>query len=88
VGVNRRAIEVQIDELVLHGFTPRERYAIAEAIQRELTALLKTRGLPGGTQHLCEREALRAPPATLRPSRRADETGTAIARAIYGGLTA
>ena len=84
--MNRRAIEVQIEELVLHGFTPRDRHAIAEAIQSELTALLKTRGLPGGTQRLYQREALRAPTAALPPSPRADETGTAIARAIYGGL--
>jgi hypothetical protein len=80
------AINVQIDELVLQGFSPRDLYAIAEAIQRELRLLLETQGLPDGVRRSREHDTLRAPQATLPPSPRPDMTGVAIARAIYGGL--
>jgi len=33
-------IRLHIDELVLHGFDPRQRHAIADAVQAELTRLL------------------------------------------------
>ncbi|MCI0539362.1 MAG: hypothetical protein L0Z50_29490 [Verrucomicrobiales bacterium] len=34
------SIELHIEELVLHGFAPRDRYRIAEALQRELVLRL------------------------------------------------
>lgn len=33
-------IELVIDELVLHGFDPRQRHAIGDAVARELTQLV------------------------------------------------
>lgn len=33
-------IELIIDEIVLHGFDPRHRHAIGDAIERQLSALL------------------------------------------------
>jgi hypothetical protein len=33
-------IRLHIDELILHGFDPRQRHAIADAVQAELTRLL------------------------------------------------
>jgi hypothetical protein len=40
-------IVIEIDELVLHGFPPGERYRIGEAVRAELTRILGERGLPG-----------------------------------------
>jgi hypothetical protein len=37
-----RNIELFIDELVLHGFSPGDRASIGDAVQRELTSLLGT----------------------------------------------
>lgn len=34
-------IELVIDELVLHGFDPRQRHAIGDALSRELTRLVR-----------------------------------------------
>ena len=34
-------IELVIDELVLHGFDPRQRHAIGDAVARELTRLAR-----------------------------------------------
>lgn len=33
-------VEVEIEELVLHGFAPLDRHAVAEAVQRELARLV------------------------------------------------
>jgi len=41
-----REIEVQIDELVLHGFSPNERWTIADALQDRLRTLLVEKGVP------------------------------------------
>jgi len=81
-------IELQIDELVLHGFSPQERHAIAEAVQRELTLLFQSRGAPGAPQVSTERALVRAPQAQLAEGTGAKQTGAAIARSIYGGLSA
>lgn len=39
------AIELHIEELVLHGFQPSDRRRIGDAVQRELARLLTERGL-------------------------------------------
>jgi hypothetical protein len=41
--------ELRIDELVLDGFSPGERYAIAAALERELTRLLSLAAPPFAT---------------------------------------
>ena len=79
------AIKLRIDELVLHGFAPRERYAIAEAVQRELTQLFTERGIPNAP---CTQDVLRAAPIKLEANALPERTGAAIARAIYRGLKA
>jgi hypothetical protein len=39
--------EVTIDELVLTGFAPGDRFHIADAVERELARLLMEKGVPG-----------------------------------------
>lgn len=39
-------IEVHIEELVLHGFAPGDRYRIGEAVERELARLIAEREIP------------------------------------------
>jgi hypothetical protein len=39
-------VELYIEELVLHGFSPSDRYRIAEAVQSELTRLITEQELP------------------------------------------
>ena len=60
---NQRPIELNIDELVLHGFPPGERYAIADAVEQTLSQLLTeqiaSEGIPGkaiGIGHRGRRE--------------------------------
>jgi hypothetical protein len=72
--------------VVLHGFDPRGRYAVADAVQHELTRLLTERGVPapaGG-----ERGAGRVDGGSFRvpPDPRPKALGAQVARAVYGGL--
>ena len=41
-----REIEVHIEELILHGFEPANRWRIADAVLQELGGLLAGRGVP------------------------------------------
>ena len=83
-----RAIELQIDELVLHGFAPQERRAIADALQHELTALLQQRGLRDTAVRHHEADTIRAPQVNLPAEAQPAQTGRAVARSIYGTLQA
>ncbi len=42
----KKVIEVHIEELVLHGFSPHDRYRIGEAVQAALHAHFAMNGLP------------------------------------------
>lgn len=44
---NTSSVEVQIDELVLHGIDPRQRHAIGDAVARKLRLLFAREGVGG-----------------------------------------
>jgi hypothetical protein len=78
------AIELSIDELVLDGFAPGERYRIGDAVEQELVRLLTMQGL-----HLArgaEIEQLRVNAAGVNPRAASATNGEHIARAVYEGL--
>jgi len=79
------SIELSIDELVLHGFEPAQRYAIGEALQHELTRLLIQQGRPSAISEAIEIEHLNAGSINVVRSD-VKATGRAIARAVYGEL--
>ena len=78
-----REIEVHIEELILHGFDPRSRWKIGDAVEHELRRLLSERGLPA---------TWRTNPEQLRAGRvgltSPGKTGAQIARAIHAGIEA
>jgi hypothetical protein len=78
-----RSIDLLIDEMVLHGFSPAERQPIADAVAHELSALMERGGLPWDQSAELDflSGAFRAT-AAGRP----ESIGAGIARAIYGGL--
>ncbi len=83
--MNPREIEVHIEELVLHGFAPGDRWRIGDVLESELRGLLMEKGLPVAWHQSPEKiEAgpLRAASLT-KPSR----AGRQIARTIWKGGT-
>ncbi len=81
-----RAVDLRIEELVLDGFAPADRYRIAEAVESELARLFAEQGVPpsllaGQAPALRDGasfEAARGAPA--------EQIGAQVARAIYKGL--
>jgi hypothetical protein len=78
-------LELHIDELVLHGFSPRERYAIGEAVQRELTQLFAEHGIhPSLRQGHIAR--LDGGSIQVKQGTKADAIGKQVAQTVYGGM--
>lgn len=79
-------IELHIEELVLHGFAPGDRYRIGEAVERELQRLFAEQGAPaslaqGGDRDYVDGGTFEAPRAA-----RAGAIGARVAQNLYGGL--
>jgi hypothetical protein len=73
-------ITVRIEELVLHGFDPRQRHAIGDAVERELARLLHA------PAQVAARSQARVDAGSFDVPRDAPPAvvGTHIARAIHG----
>lgn len=81
-----QAIELQIEELVLHGFDPADRAGLAAAVERALGRLLAARGLPPGISHGGAQARLDGGSFTVTPDTNVEAMGAQVAQAIYGGL--
>ena len=79
-------IELNIDELVLHGFAPGDRHRIGEAVERELTRLLTDRGVPQSLERGGEIASMDGGAFEVAPGSRAQVVGAQVAKAVYGGL--
>ena len=81
-------IELHIEELVLHGFSPSDRYRIAEAIERELVQLFSRQSAPPALLGGGEIAYVDAGALQMQPGAGLDAIGAQVARAVYGGLRA
>jgi hypothetical protein len=83
------SLGLRIEEIVLHGFDPRGRYAVGDAVQQELARLLIERGAPSSLAATAATEIverLDAGAFRAAPNARPQTLGAQVARAIYGGL--
>jgi len=80
-------VEVTVDELVLHGFQPSERYAIGDAFQQELERLFAGAGLGPAFRRDAELPRLDAGRVSLSPRAQPASVGTQVARAVHGAMT-
>lgn len=74
-----------IDELVLHGFPLKTRYAVSEATQIELTRLLTTSGLPNFVKNPVQSDRIDGGAFNVTQSTKPQTIGNLIANAVYGG---
>jgi len=79
-------IELHIEELVLHGFSPGDRYRIGEAVEQELTRMFADRGVPESLARGGEIASVDGGAFELAPGARGDVVGAQVAKAVYGGL--
>jgi hypothetical protein len=80
------AVQLHIEELILHGLPPHQRHAIGEAVEHELTALLSQPGALSAFTASRELPHLDAGTLNLRAEAPAAQIGHELARAIHGGL--
>jgi hypothetical protein len=85
MGMKPVSLELHIEELVLRGFAPGERYRIGEAVECELARLFAEQGMPQFLIRAGDVESLQAGEPVVSDDG-AQATGASIARAIYGGL--
>lgn len=76
-------ITLHIEELVLHGTEPGDRYRIADAVQTELHRMISEQGAPAWAASPIQAPHLKAGPSPIAPSTRASAFGGDIARAVY-----
>jgi len=80
-----REIDVHIEELVLHGFEPANRWRIGDALQEELRGLLSAKGIP--SLWLSSPERIDAGKISCASLTKNAQAGAEIAGAAYrGGL--
>ena len=79
-------IELNIEELVLHGFSAGDRYGISEAVERELTQLLADRGVPQSLERGREIANMDGGAFEVVQGSRPQVVGAQVAKAVYGGL--
>jgi hypothetical protein len=77
------SVELRIDELVLHGFAPDDRYEIGDTVERELTRLLGKQGVPSLLRSENARDEIRGATFNAKPR----VIGQQIAQALYQGLS-
>jgi hypothetical protein len=82
----RYAIQLHIQELVLHGFAPPERYTVAAAVERELGRLFAEEGTPPGMADSTEIPRLVGGSFDVQPEAGPDAIGIQVAREVYRGL--
>lgn len=82
-----RRVVIHIDELVLRGFRPEDRHAIAAGLQAELTRLYAAS--PEAVQALASRgdmARLRIGNVNLTPGTRPGQVGSQLAEGIHRGF--
>jgi hypothetical protein len=79
-------IELQIDKLVLHGFSPHDRHRICEAIKAQLTRILTEQGIPTSLSHDGKLPHINGGSFNTATNTKAGIIGTEIANSVYSGF--
>lgn len=79
-------LELQIEELVLHGFARKDQVRIQRAIAQELTRLFTEQGVPNSLSHSQEIQQLQGGSFNVKAGMGVEAIGSQVAQAIYGGM--
>ena len=84
--MTQRNIELEIEQLVLHGFSPDDQHRISEAVRAELTRQLAEQDTPKSLARDGRISQLDAGSFDVTPDSRADTMGIQVAQSVYQGL--
>jgi hypothetical protein len=87
LGVNKDVVWVNIDSLVLEGFTIEDGERIKRAVERELSRLLTEQGVPESYGRAHGANNLHGGQIAVRQNSGASSMGERITRTIYRGMT-
>jgi hypothetical protein len=81
-------VELHIEELVLRGFAPGDRYRIGEAVERELARLFtEEEGVPPSLARRSGIERLDGGAFEVAHGLKPEAIGVQLAQAVFGGLS-
>jgi hypothetical protein len=80
-------VEIYIDELILHGFSPHDRYHIANAVETELSRMFSEQGVPSSFSNGGVIPLLNAGSFQMTHPARSYTTGVQVANAVYSSFT-
>ncbi|PYP84920.1 MAG: hypothetical protein DMG65_21615 [Candidatus Angelobacter sp. Gp1-AA117] len=80
------SVELHIEELLLRGFSPRDRFAISDAIEHELTRLIGNGGIAGINAGMAI-QRLAGGRFKVAQGMRPGAVGRQIAQTLYRGIT-
>jgi hypothetical protein len=78
-------VELHIDELVLDGFAPQDRFRIGSAVEHELTRLLSGHA-DAASFFAAELRRVDGGSFSMRHGSRPETIGSQVARAVYAGI--
>jgi hypothetical protein len=81
------SVELNIEEMVLDGFPPGDRYVIGEAVERELALLLGEQGIPNSLHFDNTTDEIRGASFNTLPTAKPPAIGRQIAQAVYQGFS-
>jgi hypothetical protein len=81
------AVELHIEELVLHGFPAGDRHRIGDALQQELLRLIGEQGLPALLAQPLSRERLDGGAFKVGPGAKPQTVGTHLAQTLHHRLS-
>ena len=81
----RPRVEIVIDDLVLHGFSPADRYTIGDSLSRELERLVMEQGFQ--PHESVDVPMLKAAPVNLSANSKSAQVGSQVAQSVYKGIT-
>ena len=85
-GARPHGVDLHIEELVLHGFNPGDRYRFGAAVEAELARLFAERGVSPSLARGGEQATLDGGSFDAAPGAGPEGIGGQVAQAVYGGL--
>ena len=79
-------IELHIEKLMLHGFSPGDSHRIGEAVERQLTRILTEQGMPTSLSHGGERSHINGGTFNTATNTHAKTIGIKIVQSVYSGF--
>jgi hypothetical protein len=83
MALSPQSFEIDIEELVLHGLPPGDRYRIAESVKQELERVFRDRGIPPSLVDGGEIARVDGGSFDIGPDSHAETLGRQIAQALY-----